>query len=64
MSFMLVGKALVDVDRVLCVQKADIQNNENAITITFDTGQAVVIEDDNPVVTIKDLLKIQGNLPQ
>jgi hypothetical protein len=58
MSFRLIGKSAIDIDRMLCMQPAP--NSDKAIIITFDTGEKVTIEDDDPAKTIASHLTHNG----
>ncbi len=60
MSFRLLGDALVCTDRVLCMKPEEAVNNGKAIAITFDTGQVVTIDSENPSAMIADYLTPRG----
>ena len=51
MNLKPLGKALINMDHLLCLQPAEPPNK--AIIATFDTGQVVVVEDDDPSTTIR-----------
>jgi hypothetical protein len=57
MSFRKLGDAVVNSDRVLCIQTLRHPGDkEYAIGVTYDTGQMVVIEDAKPSETISRYL--------
>ena len=57
MSFKKLGNAVVNSDRVLCIQTLQHPGDKAyAIGVTYDTGQTVVIEDTEPSEAISRYL--------
>lgn len=57
-DFHKLGKAVINSERVLCLQEAEHPNSmEPAIEITYDTGQIVYVEDKEPSQTIARYLE-------
>jgi len=61
MDFKLLGKAMINMDHLLCLQPAEQPNK--AIIATFNTGQVVAMEDTDPPTTIRNQCIELGILP-